>query len=148
MYKRQVFVLAQFAFWLLAATDGHGKNFSIQHRRGGRFQLTPLYDVLSAWPIVGDGPNLVPYQRAKLAMGVKAGNLHYRLRDIQPRHWRRLSNSAGDRVWARLLAMVETTERVLETVERELPEGFPAKLWAALSAGIKRHATSFLQGMV
>ena len=29
---RANFVLAQFAFWLLAATDGHAKNFSIQHR--------------------------------------------------------------------------------------------------------------------
>jgi serine/threonine-protein kinase HipA len=34
---RVTFVLAQFAFWLLAATDGHAKNFSIQHRRAGRF---------------------------------------------------------------------------------------------------------------
>ena len=76
---RSNFVLAQFAFWLLAATDGHAKNFSIQHRRGGRFGMTPLYDVLSAWPIIGDGPNQIPYQRAKLAMGVKAGNMHYRL---------------------------------------------------------------------
>lgn len=66
---RARFVLAQFAFWLLAATDGHAKNFSIQHRRGGRFGLTPLYDVLSAWPIIGDGARRIPYRRARLAMG-------------------------------------------------------------------------------
>lgn len=143
---RAVFVLAQFAFWLLAATDGHAKNFSIQHRRGGRFQLTPLYDVLSAWPIIGDGPNLIPYQRAKLAMGVKAGNMHYRLRDIQPRHWRRLANSAGDAVWARMSGMVESTERALQTVESELPETFPPRLWAAVSTGIRRHAAAFRHG--
>ena len=34
---RAVFALAQLAFWLMAATDGHAKNFSICHRRGGRF---------------------------------------------------------------------------------------------------------------
>ena len=144
---RAIFILAQFVFWLLAATDGHAKNFSIRHRRGGQFQLTPLYDVLSAWPIIGDGPNLVPYQRARLAMGVKAGNMHHRLRDIQPRHWRRLANSAGDGVWARMSGMTEATERVLETVESELPDRFPVKLCAAVSGGIKWHATAFRQGV-
>lgn len=143
---RATFVLTQFAFWLLAATDGHAKNFSVQHRRGGRYGLTPLYDVLSAWPIIGHGPNQVDYQRAKLAMGVKAGNMHYRLRDIKPRHWRQLANSAGNEVWERLCGMAETTERVLEAVERELPEGFPAKLWIAVSSGMKRHAAVFGQG--
>jgi serine/threonine-protein kinase HipA len=140
---RAVFLLAQFVFWLLAATDGHAKNFSIQHRRGGRFGMTPLYDVLSAWPIIGDGPDLVSYPRAKLAMGVKSSNMHYRLRDIQPRHWRRLANAAGDQVWPRMTAMVETAENVLDTVESELPATFPAKLWTAVAAGVKRHAATF-----
>jgi serine/threonine-protein kinase HipA len=44
------FVLSQLAFWMLAAADGHAKNFSIYHHRGGSFGLTPLYDVLSTWP--------------------------------------------------------------------------------------------------
>jgi len=48
---RAHFVLAQLAFWLLAATDGHAKNVSIFHRAGGAFGMTPLYDVLSAWPV-------------------------------------------------------------------------------------------------
>ena len=52
---RSHFLRSQLAFWLLAATDGHAKNFSLFHQRGGGFRLTPLYDVLSAWPIIGDG---------------------------------------------------------------------------------------------
>lgn len=144
---RAVFLLAQFAFWLLAATDGHAKNFSLQHRRGGRFGMTPLYDVLSAWPIIGSGPNQLPYPRARLAMGVKSSNMHYRLRDIQPRHWRRLAISAGDHVWARMTATAETAEAVLETVENELPSDFPAKLWEAVAAGVKRHAATFRSGV-
>ena len=48
-----VLVKAQPAFWLMAVTDGHAKNFSIFRERGGGFHMTPLYDVLSAWPIMG-----------------------------------------------------------------------------------------------
>jgi serine/threonine-protein kinase HipA len=144
---RSTFLLAQFAFWLLAATDGQAKNFSIQHRRAGRFGMTPLYDVLSAWPIIGDGPNLMSYQRAKLAMGVKAGNLHYRLRDIQARHWRRLASTAGESVWARMLAMADGLDAALAAVEAELPANFPRKPWAAVVAGAKRHRAVFRQGV-
>ena len=53
------FQLTQLAFWLMAATDGHAKNFSIFLGPGGVFRLTPLYDVLSMWPIMGNGASLV-----------------------------------------------------------------------------------------
>ena len=141
------FVLALFAFWLLAATDGHAKNFSIQHRRGGRFGMTPLYDVLSAWPIIGDGPNLLSYQRARLAMGVKAGSMHYRLRDIQTRHWRGLASAATAATWPRMLALAASVVDVLAVVEAELPAQFPRKVWAAIYAGMKRHAVLFQRGI-
>ena len=144
---RANFVLAQFAFWLLAATDGHAKNFSIQHQRGGRFHMTPLYDVLSAWPIIGDGPSLIPYQRAKLAMGVKAGSMHYRLGDIQPRHWHRLAAAAGPGAWHRMIAMAESVDAVLPVVEAALPEKFPRKVWRSAAAGLKRHAVTYLTGI-
>lgn len=42
---------------MLAAIDGHAKNFSIHLPPEGRFRLTPLYDVISAWPIVGNKAN-------------------------------------------------------------------------------------------
>ena len=144
---RTNFVLAQFAFWLLAATDGHAKNFSIQHQRGGRFHMTPLYDVLSAWPIVGNGANQIPYPRARLAMGVKAGNMHYRLGEIQPRHWHGLAAAAGPNAWARIIAMAESVQAVLPVVEAALPEKFPRQVWRSLSAGLRRHARLFLNGV-
>ena len=46
----RTFVTAQLAFWLLAAIDGHAKNFSIALLSQYRFRLTPFYDVLLAWP--------------------------------------------------------------------------------------------------
>ena len=141
---RAVFALAQLAFWLLAATDGHAKNFSLRQRRGGRFSLTPLYDVLSAWPIVGDGPNHIAYQRAKLAMAIRGErNAHYRLRDILPRHWQRLAASSGAGVWERMKAMVDSVDSVIDAVASELPAGFPERTWAPISAGMRRHAQLF-----
>src|SRR2546430_12602894 len=85
------FVLAQLAFWLLAATDGHGKNFSLRQQAGGAYGLTPLYDVLSAWPIIGHGKNQLAIEKAKLAMSQRARRAHYRLNEITARHWQELA---------------------------------------------------------
>lgn len=143
---RAAFALAQLAFWLLAATDGHAKNFSIRHRRGGRFGLTPFYDVLSAWPVIGDGPNLIPYRRAKLAMSVRGDkNTHSRLADIQPRHWQRLATTCGPEVWNLMRRMVLEVEPVLNVVESELPGVFPVRTWQRIAAGMRRHAALFLR---
>lgn len=43
---KRAFVKAQMLVWMLAATDGHAKNFSIHLERGGGYRLTPFYDVL------------------------------------------------------------------------------------------------------
>ena len=139
------FALAQLAFWLLAATDGHAKNFSIHHRRGGRFNLAPLYDVLSAWPIIGRGPNQLPYQRAKLALAIRGQNAHYRLNEIDVRHWQRLANACGAGVWQRMTAMVESVEKALQDVGRRLPTDFPGNLWSRVAEGMRRHSAQFLR---
>jgi serine/threonine protein kinase HipA of HipAB toxin-antitoxin module len=47
-----LFITAQIVFWLLGATDGHPRNFSICLYPGGRFRLTPLYDVMSTQPLM------------------------------------------------------------------------------------------------
>jgi serine/threonine-protein kinase HipA len=145
---RARFALAQFAFWLLAATDGHAKNFSVHHRRGGRFGLAPLYDVLSAWPVIGDGPNRIAYPRARLAMALRGERgSHDRLRDIQPRHWRRLATSCGPAVWGRMQQMAQAVDGVLDAIEPTLPAAFPLRTWQAISAGTRRHARQFLRAL-
>ena len=142
---RATFALAQLTFWLLAATDGHAKNFSIQHRRGGRYNLAPLYDVLSAWPIIGRGPNQLAYQRASLAMAIRGRNAHYRLNEIDVRHWQRLAASCGSAVWQRMTAMVERVDDALNVVEPRLPPGFPDQVWSRIAEGMRRHAAQFLR---
>ena len=39
---RLLFLKANVVFWLIGATDGHAKNFSVALSPGGRFRLTPL----------------------------------------------------------------------------------------------------------
>ncbi|VDR27347.1 Serine/threonine-protein kinase HipA [Raoultella terrigena] len=38
--------------WLIGATDGHAKNFSIFLQPGGSYRLTPFYDIISAFPLL------------------------------------------------------------------------------------------------
>ncbi len=133
---------AQLLFWLMAATDGHGKNFSIFLHPGGRYCLTPLYDVLSAWPITGRSPNKLDGSRLRLAMAVKGKNTHYRLRDIQRRHFNHMASLCG---WGAdmedlIAEVMDRLPQVLRTVEAALPADFPAELFAALQQGMRAAA--------
>ena len=53
-YDQLTFMKAQIAFWLLGAIGGHAKNFSVFLHPGTGFQLTPLYDVMSAQHLLDD----------------------------------------------------------------------------------------------
>lgn len=79
-----IFMKSQVVFWLLAGNDGHAKNFSIYLQEKG-FCLTPLYDVISAYPYFGVG-NMHP-RKIKMAMKVHSKNTHYHWHKIQARHW-------------------------------------------------------------
>lgn len=81
---RLAFFQSQVVFWLLAAIDGHAKNFSISLNADG-FRLTPFYDVISAYPYFGQGN--IQRQKIKMAMKVHSKNTHYRWHDITARHW-------------------------------------------------------------
>ncbi|MGB5440294.1 MAG: type II toxin-antitoxin system HipA family toxin, partial [Gammaproteobacteria bacterium] len=85
---RLTFMKAQIVFWLLAAIDGHAKNFSIFLSPGG-YRLTPLYDVMSSAPY----PEF-PVQKIKLAMAI-GDNGYYRLNQIQLRHFYQTGQKAG-----------------------------------------------------
>jgi len=118
---RITFMRSQILFWLLAAIDGHAKNFSVQIRPGGAFALAPLYDVLSAYPVIGRGARQFSPFDVKLAMappGTK--NRHYRLHEILPRHW---------------FAACSALQLALDV------DAFIAELQAALPAALERTAS-------
>ena len=138
------FLLAQLSFWLLAAIDGHGKNFSIFHQRGGTYALAPLYDVLSAWPVIGHGRNELPLERAKLAMAVHGRRPHYRIHEITGRHWRELSERvAVANLWNRMQTLVAETSAAFERLQARLPPDFPEPVYTRIRTGVLSQSRRF-----
>ncbi|MEO1246465.1 MAG: type II toxin-antitoxin system HipA family toxin [Pseudomonadota bacterium] len=124
---RRSFFKAQVLFWLLCATDGHAKNFSVFIEPQGRFYLTPIYDVLSAYPILGGGRNQLAPQKAKMAMAVSGKNRHYEWSEIQARHWISTAAEVGLEAAAEedILELAKQATSVVERVSALLPQDFP-----------------------
>ncbi|OVZ55301.1 toxin HipA [Pigmentiphaga sp. NML080357] len=130
---------AQLLFWLLAATDGHAKNFSIHLLPQGRYQLTPLYDVLSAWPVIGKGAGRLDYKKLKLAMALRGKSKHYKLDEIQRRHFDSTARACGYGPGMQDLVeeILARAESVLDEVAGRLPAGFPGDVFEAIALGMK-----------
>ncbi|WP_175674112.1 type II toxin-antitoxin system HipA family toxin [Burkholderia ambifaria] len=140
---RKNFFVTQLVFWVLAAIDGHAKNFSIAHLPGNTYRSTPLYDVLSAHPIIGTRRNQLSPRRARLAMAVCGKNRHYVIADIQPRHWIAQGARVGlteDEVRAAMAAVAARTEPAIADVAARIPADFPADVADAIFDGMRRQA--------
>jgi serine/threonine-protein kinase HipA len=139
---RETFFRAQLLFWLLCAPDGHAKNFSIALHPQGSFSMTPLYDVVSAYPVLGAGPNLISPHRVKLAMALRGTNAHWRMRDILRRHWQQVGRrhgvgmENGRGVDALIDDVIARTPKVLTSVQARLPAGFPARVAESILKGL------------
>jgi serine/threonine-protein kinase HipA len=138
----EVLLKAQLLFWMLAAGDGHAKNFSLRILPESRYQLTPLYDVISFWPIIGHGPSRIPLQRVRLAMAMRGKSKHYRLTEIQRRHFNQTAERSGigktaEPIIAEILAK---TPQVVAAVQREIPKGFPQNILDPILGGLTESA--------
>ena len=136
------FVASQLVYWMLSATDGHAKNFSIFLHSQGKFQLTPLYDVLSAWPIIGRGPNHLDYMKASMAMSLPGKNKHRRLANIQHRHFVETAKVCGveEGMREKIDSITEQVPKVIEAVGSRLPSGFPMDVFDSVTNGLKKTA--------
>lgn len=133
---QKAFLKAQILFWLIGATDGHAKNFSIFLGRGGRLKLTPLYDVLTAQPSLV--ARQVERKQMKLAMFV-GDRRHYRLDEIQGRHFIQTATRAGlppTLAQEALQEIARTATAAMAAVEAQLPSGFPTSVHDAVQAGL------------
>ncbi len=142
--KRDIGTLfkAQLLFYLLAAIDGHAKNFSIRILSGGQYQLTPLYDILSAWAVIGKRANEIPFEKAKLAMALPGERPRYNLATIQRRHFEALGKTLGigGETEDLIDEMLAKTTTVIAHVQRKLPRGFPRGLAERIFQGMTRTA--------
>ncbi len=94
---QETFFKTQILFWVLEATDGHAKNFSVFLEKGGGFHLTPLYDIMSTAPLTASG--VVSPRRIKMAIGLLGKNKHYRFSEIEPRHFLSTAAAVGLQAW-------------------------------------------------
>jgi serine/threonine-protein kinase HipA len=138
----ETLLASQILFWMLAAPDGHAKNFSIRLLAGGQYRLTPLYDVMSIWPVEGSGPNQWSWFKARLAMGMWSRSKHDAFRDVQRRHFNTmaLKCSYGASAEPLIQRLIDETPRVIERVSAELPERFPARVAERIFKGLKSSA--------
>lgn len=134
------FMRASVIFWLIGATDGHAKNFSVFLMPGGRYRLTPLYDVLSAQPSLDT--HEIPRKKFKLAMSVGASS-HYAVHEIVPRHFMQTADSAGIGKSAMKTLFEELAASVEEkaaAVTKSLPDDFPAALVGSVAEALAHRA--------
>lgn len=135
---RYTFMKAQVLFWLLGAPDGHAKNFSIFILPNGQYELTPLYDILSIYPVVGKrGINL---RKVKLAMGLKGTKgKKYQLEKIYPRHFIATAKQVGfdESLMKEIMDDIRVnTPAIIDKVRRELPAGFPENISESIFNGV------------
>lgn len=123
--------------------DGHAKNFRLFLRPAGQYQLTPLYDVLSAYPVLDDGPGKLSPFKARMAMAVRSKNVHWKMRDIQRRHWLAVGERHGvltpDGRPAQFVIddLIDRTPRVVQAVRDMLPKDFPGMLADSILGGLQ-----------
>lgn len=137
-----IFMRAHIVFWLMGASDGHAKNFSIFLTPGGGYRMTPLYDVLSAQPSLDAGQ--IPRRKFKLAMSV-GRNRHYAVDDIAPRHFVQTANISG--IGALLVKAIfdDLAANALGYMQHAvdaLPLGFPEDVVSPITDGIVRRLRS------
>jgi serine/threonine-protein kinase HipA len=144
MVDQGTFFKSQIIFWLIGATDGHGKNFSLFLNSGGRYRLTPLYDVLTAQPSI-DARHL-EIKELKLAMSV-GDSRHYKMADILGRHFVQTGERSGlskPIIYKIIEEIIEEAPQVLERLENKLPSDFSEDIHVSVRAAmIKR--TSMLR---
>ena len=132
-----MFLKSLVVFWLLGATDGHAKNFSIHLLPGGRFRLAPLYDVLTAQPSVDAGQ--IRRNKMKLALAI-GKTRHYVVDTIAPRHFKETAAQAGvaDGIMDAIFSdLRENALNTLKAAASTLPKAFPEPLTASVIRGFK-----------
>lgn len=134
---RIIFMKTQLLFWLLAAIDGHAKNFSYFILSGGRYHLTPSYDVMSAYPLISN--RSLEKQQIKMAMAVSGKNRHYKWNTIRCRHWYETAKQCRfDRDELKIIIdeLCDPMEAHIDKLMVQIPAAFPEALASSIFKGM------------
>ena len=138
------FMKSVFLFWLLGAIDGHAKNFSIFLNQGGRFNSTPVYDVISAYPLIEK--RQLEYRKIKMAMALHGKNTHYAHHEMMPRHWfdqaKKVSFPESE-MQSIIDETIQNIDSVIEEVSSHLPPEITGGIEDVIFNGMKRSIQKF-----
>ncbi|MDX2346761.1 MAG: HipA domain-containing protein [Legionella sp.] len=126
IHDRDVFYCSQILFWLLAATDGHAKNFSVFIKPEGKYQLTPLYDISSSYPLMAK--NTQKSEDITMAMPLHSKTTSTHWHQVKRQHFLETAKSINysvDRAEAILDDMLARVDAVINQVSANLPLNFP-----------------------
>ncbi|KXS33955.1 MAG: HipA [Idiomarina sp. T82-3] len=143
---RETFMRAQVLFFLLGAIDGHAKNFSVHIKPYGAFRLTPLYDIISAYPAVGGtGLNI---RDLKLAMSLRgSAGKKWKIYQVYKRHFLNVAKEAEfspTRMNEIITELCEQVDEVIERVRGDLPNDFPERVSVPIFEGMQERKRRLL----
>jgi len=143
---RTTFMGAQVLFWLLGATDGHAKNFSIFIRPDNQYRLTPLYDILSAYPLISKKG--LHEKDLTLAMSFKGKKKRkFQCNMILPKHFIATAKEVGfsEKAMKNILEVMSSkTQTVIETLEKSQPDDFPTFISQPIFVGMRKMSARLL----
>lgn len=145
---RRAFFKTMVLYWLLGATDGHAKNFSLTLFAGGGFKLAPLYDVISIQPNLDAGE--VHPKRVKMAMAL-GDRRHYVIERILPRHFYQTGERAGlsrATITGVLAELAQDLPRALAKTAEHLPADFPDQIRDSVTQGALRRLDEVQEALV
>lgn len=142
---RYDFMKFQVFQWLIGATDGHAKNFSVFIQAGGSYRLTPFYDIISAFPVLG-GTGIhgtgIHISDLKLAMGLNASKGKKTAIDkIYPRHFlatAKVLKFPEVQMHEILSDFARMIPAALDNVKTSLPTDFPENVVTAVETNVLR----------
>jgi serine/threonine-protein kinase HipA len=131
------FFKANILFWLIGATDGHAKNFSIGLLPQGRFRMTPLYDVITLQPSINK--KQLTRKEFKLAMRI-GGSGHYNVEHIHGRHFMQSGLKSGlskQQIRSICDGITSGIDASIENTINEVKTDVPAQIIDSVVSGIR-----------
>lgn len=107
------------------------------------FNMTPLYDILSAQPLI-DEDTFHP-QKIKLAMAF-GDNRHYKIQEIHKRHFLQAAKSSrlsADQAEEIIQEVLTNVDKVINRVSSTLYSDFPKAVADSIFSGMKKRAKIF-----